>query len=168
MTMPPAVVVVMGVSSSGKTTIGKLLAARLGWTFEDGDRFHPAANVDKMKSGIALTDEDRWPWLHAIAAWIDDTRRAAGHGVVACSALKRGYRDILIGARPDVRLAYLEGDEALIAQRIAARRGHFMPPALLHSQFEALEPPGPDEHPVTVPIDRTPDEIVDRILRGLA
>jgi gluconokinase len=167
MTMSPSVVIVMGVSSSGKTTIGKLLAARLGWTFEDGDRFHPAANVDKMKNGVALTDEDRWPWLRAIAAWIDDIRRAGGHGVVACSALKRRYRDILIDARADVRLVYLEGSEALVARRMAERRGHFMPPALLHSQFEALEPPGPDEHPVTVPIDLRPEEIVERIVPAL-
>jgi gluconokinase len=121
-----------------------------------------------MKNGVALTDEDRWPWLHAIAAWIDDTRRAGGHGIVACSALKHSYRDILIGARPDVRLVYLEGDETLIAQRIAARRGHFMPPALLHSQFETLEEPGADENPITVPIDLTPGEIVARILAALS
>jgi carbohydrate kinase (thermoresistant glucokinase family) len=168
MKMPPAVVIVMGVSSSGKTTVGELLAARLGWAFEDGDRFHPAANVDKMKSGVALTDEDRRPWLHAIAAWIDDTRRTGGHGVIACSALKRRYRDILIGGRADVRLVYLEGSEALVARRMAARHGHFMPPALLHSQFEALEPPRPDENPITVPIDLTPEEIVGRILPALA
>jgi carbohydrate kinase (thermoresistant glucokinase family) len=165
--MMPTIVVVMGVSGSGKTAVGTLLAARLGWTFEDGDRFHPAANIDKMKSTVALTDEDRWPWLHAIAAWIDDTRRAGGHGVVACSALKRRYRDILIGARADVRLVYLEGDEALIARRIAARRGHYMPPALLHSQFEALEEPQPGERPITVAMDMPPREIVDRIIEIL-
>jgi gluconokinase len=133
-----SVVVIMGVSGSGKTTIAALLAGRLQWEFEDGDWLHPAANVDKMHSGVALTDEDRRPWLQAIAAWIDQTRRAGRHGVVACSALKRRYRDVLIGARPDVRLVYLKGDEALIARRIAARHGHFMPAALLHSQFEAL------------------------------
>lgn len=162
-----SVVVVMGVSGSGKTTIAALLAGRLQWEFEDGDWLHPAANVDKMHSGVALTDEDRRPWLQAIAAWIDETRRAGRHGVVACSALKRRYRDVLIGARPDVRLVYLKGDEALIARRIAARHGHFMPAALLHSQFEALEEPVPDEKPIVVSIDARPGDIVARIAAEL-
>jgi len=162
-----AVVVVMGVSGSGKTTIAALLAGRLQWEFEDGDGFHPAANVDKMHRGVPLTDEDRGPWLRAIAAWIDETRRKGGHGVVACSALKRRYRDVLIGERRDVRLVYLKGDEALIARRIAARHGHFMPAALLHSQFEALEEPGPDENPIVVSIDARPIDIVARITAAL-
>jgi gluconokinase len=162
-----SVVVIMGVSGSGKTTIAALLAGRLQWEFEDGDWLHPAANVDKMHSGVALTDEDRRPWLQAIAAWIDQTRRAGRHGVVACSALKRRYRDVLIGARPDVRLVYLKGDEALIARRIAARHGHFMPAALLHSQFEALEEPAPDEKPIVVSIDARPGDIVARIAAEL-
>lgn len=162
-----SVVVVMGVSGSGKTTIAALLAGRLQWEFADGDWFHPAANVDKMHSGVALTDEDRRPWLQAIAAWIDETRRAGRHGVVACSALKRRYRDVLIGARPDVRLVYLKGDEPLIARRIAARHGHFMPAALLHSQFEALEEPAPDEKPIVVSIDARPGDIVARIAAEL-
>jgi gluconokinase len=163
----PAVVVVMGVSGSGKSTIGTLLAERLSWRFEDGDRFHPATNVEKMHQGIPLTDDDRRPWLAAIADWIDETRRRGGHAVLACSALKRRYRDILVGDRRDVRLVYLEGDEALIARRIAARHGHFMPQSLLHSQFEALEAPGPDENPVTVSIVPSPDQIVARILASL-
>ena len=162
-----AVVVVMGVSGSGKTTIAALLAGRLQWEFEDGDGFHPAANVDKMHRGVPLTDEDRGPWLRAIAAWIDETRRKGGHGVVACSALKRRYRDVLIGERRDVRLVYLKGDEALIARRITARHGHFMPAALLHSQFEALEEPGPDENPIVVSIDARPIDIVARISAAL-
>jgi len=162
-----SVVVVMGVSGSGKTTIAALLAGRLQWEFEDGDWFHPAANVDKMHAGVPLTDEDRAPWLQAIAAWIDETRRAGRHGVVACSALKRRYRDVLIGARPDVRLVYLKGDEALIARRIAARHGHFMPAALLHSQFETLEEPVPDEKPIVVSIDARPGDIVARIAAEL-
>ena len=103
---------------------------RLGWEFEDADWFHPASNVDKMHSGIPLTDEDRRPWLSAIAAWIDKTRRSGGHGVIACSALKRRYRDVLIGERADVRLVYLKGDETLIARRIATRHEHFMPQKL--------------------------------------
>jgi gluconokinase len=134
----PAVIVVMGVSGSGKSTVGALLALRLQWEFEDADWFHPASNVEKMHSGIPLTDEDRAPWLAAVAAWIDKTRAAHQHGVVACSALKRRYRDILIGDRTDVRLVYLKGDETLIARRIATRHEHFMPRSLLHNQFEAL------------------------------
>src|SRR4026207_2254858 len=105
----PVVVIVMGVSGCGKSTIGALLALRLRWGFEDADWFHPASNIDKMHAGIPLTDEDRWPWLDAVAAWIDQTRRSGGHGVIACSALKRRYRDVLIGNRADVRLGYLRG-----------------------------------------------------------
>jgi gluconokinase len=163
----PAVVIVMGVSGSGKSTIGALLASRLHWEFEDADSFHPAANVDKMHGGIPLTDEDRWPWLQAVAAWIDKTRRSGGHGVVACSALKRAYRDILIGDRADVRLVYLKGDETLILRRVATRHEHFMPQSLLHSQFEALEEPTDDEYPITVSIEPQPREIVARILSAM-
>jgi carbohydrate kinase (thermoresistant glucokinase family) len=155
------------VSGSGKTTVAALLAGRLNCEFEDGDWLHPEANVEKMHRGIALTDEDRWPWLRAIAAWIDEKRREGRRGVVACSALKRSYRDVLIGERRDVRLVYLKGDEALIARRIATRHGHFMPAALLHSQFETLEEPREDENPIAVSIDARPDEIVARILAAL-
>jgi carbohydrate kinase (thermoresistant glucokinase family) len=162
-----SVVVVMGVSGSGKTTIAALLAGRLQWEFEDGDWLHPDANVEKMHHGIALTDDDRWPWLRAVAAWIDEKRHEGRHGVVACSALKRRYRDVLIGERRDVRLVYLKGNETLIARRITARHGHFMPATLLHSQFEALEEPGPDENPITVSIEARPAEIVSRILAEL-
>ena len=154
--LAPAVLVVMGVSGCGKSTVGALLAAQLHWGFEDADWFHSTSNVDKMHHGITLTDDDRWPWLGAIAAWIDKTRRAGGHGVIACSALKRRYRDVLIGDRVDVRLVYLKGDETLIARRIAIRHEHFMPRSLLHSQFEALEEPGPDETPIIVSIDPQP------------
>jgi carbohydrate kinase (thermoresistant glucokinase family) len=164
----PAVVIVMGVSGSGKSTVGALLALRLQWEFEDSDWFHPASNIDKMHSGIPLTDEDRWPWLGAIAAWIDKTRRSGGHGVIACSALKRRYRDILIGDRVDVRLVYLEGDEPLIARRIATRHEHFMPRSLLHSQFDALEEPGLDENPIIVSIEPEPREIMARVLLALS
>jgi gluconokinase len=163
----PAVVIVMGVSGSGKSTVGALLASRLRWEFEDADWFHPAANVDKMHRGIPLTDEDRWPWLAAIAAWIDDTRLAGRHAVIACSALKRRYRDVLIGSRVDVRLVYLKGDETLIARRIATRHEHFMPRSLLHSQFDALEEPSPDENPVVISIEPEPREIVAQILSAL-
>ena len=162
-----SVVILMGVSGSGKSTVGALLAQRLHWEFEDADWFHPASNVDKMHKGIPLTDEDRWPWLRAIAAWIDKTRSAGGHGVVTCSALKRRYRDVLIGDRSDVYLVYLKGDETLIARRIATRHEHFMPPSLLHSQFTALEGPGVDERPIIVSIEPPPRQIVDQVLLAL-
>jgi gluconokinase len=162
-----AIVIVMGVSGCGKSTIGALLASRLRWEFEDADWFHPASNVDKMHSGIPLTDEDRWPWLAAVAAWIDKTRRSGGHGAVACSALKRSYRDVLIGDRADVRLVYLKGSETLIARRLATRHENFMPRELLHSQFGALQEPGPDEKPIIVSIEPHPREIVALILSAM-
>ena len=149
----PCALVVMGVSGSGKSTIGEALAERLGWTFEDGDRFHPAANVAKMSAGHPLTDEDRWPWLQAIADEIDRICKAGERAVIACSALKRAYRDILVHGRDDVRIVFLDGTQDLIAARLAARKGHFMPPGLLASQFRTLEPPTADENPVTVSID---------------
>ncbi len=162
-----AVIVVMGVSGSGKSTIAAMLAHRLGWIYEDGDWFHPQSNIEKMRRGEPLTDADRWPWLHAIADWIDATRASGDHGVVACSALKRAYRDILIGERKDVGLVFLQGNQDLIAQRIAARGDHFMPPGLLDSQFQALEPPRADEHPIVVSIVPHPREIVDTIVQKL-
>jgi gluconokinase len=164
----PSIIVVMGVSSSGKTTVGALLAGRLHWEFEDADWFHPAANIDKMHAGIQLTDDDRAPWLRDIAAWIDRTREQDAHAVLACSALKRRYRDVLLKGRPYVRLVYLKGSEALIARRMAARHGHFMPRELLHSQFEALEEPGADENPVTISVELRPREVVAKILAELA
>jgi carbohydrate kinase (thermoresistant glucokinase family) len=161
------IIIVMGVSASGKTTIAERLAASEGWPLLEGDSFHPPANVAKMAAGHPLTDEDRWPWLRAIAEAIDAYRARGESAVVACSALRRAYRDILIGDRKDVRLVYLEGSEPVIADRIKARKGHFMPPELLHSQFETLEPPGPDEHPITVEIGGTPDELVRQIRKQL-
>lgn len=161
------IVVVMGVSGAGKTTIGKLLAQRLGWAFADADEFHSAANIAKMHSGIALDDADRAPWLQAIARRIDEWRAAGSCGVVTCSALKRRYRDTVIGGRPDVRLVYLRGDRNLIAGRLAARHGHFMPPELLSSQFAALEEPTADEHPITIAIDRSPEEQINAIVAAL-
>jgi carbohydrate kinase (thermoresistant glucokinase family) len=157
----------MGVSGCGKSTVGALLAARLSWEFADGDAFHPPANIAKMQNGIALDDADRWPWLQAIAAFVDRRRHGGGHCVVACSALKRRYRDVLIGDRRDVRLVYLRGEEALIFRRIAARRSHFMPAQLLHSQFLALEEPGPAEDPITVSIVPEPEAIAAAIVAGL-
>jgi len=157
----------MGVSGSGKTTIAARLAERLGWTFAEADRFHSPANVGKMRSGTPLTDEDRAPWLAALAAWIDQARAAGENAVVACSALKRRYRDVLIGARRDVQLVYLKGNHGLIAQRMAARPHHYMPVSLLASQFEALEEPGPDEHPVVVGIEPAPEIVVERIVAAV-
>jgi gluconokinase len=161
------VVVVMGVSGSGKTTIAERLAVAEGWPLLEGDAFHPPASVAKMASGKPLTDGDRWPWLRAIATTIDAYRFHEANVVVACSALRRVYRDILIGERPDVRLVYLKGSAALIAERLAARKGHFMPLALLESQFRTLEEPGPDENPITVEIDVPPDDIVRTIMERL-
>src|SRR5712692_3378141 len=163
----PCALVVMGVSGSGKTTIADKLAERLGWTFEDGDRFHPPSNVAKMSAGHPLTDEDRWPWLQAIADEIDRVCKAGEHAVIACSALKRTYRDILVHGRNDVRVIFLDGTQELIAGRLAHRKGHFMPPGLLASQFKALEPPDTSENPVTVSIDASVETVVDDIVRQL-
>jgi gluconokinase len=167
-TRDPAVVVVMGVSGCGKSTIAAMLAQRMHWIYEDADWFHPRSNIEKMHCGEPLTDEDRWPWLYAIAAWIDATRRIGNHGVIACSALKRAYRDILVGERRDVRLVFLKGDRDLIARRLAARDGHFMPASLLDSQFKTLEEPRADEHPIVASIAPHPREIVERIAREFA
>jgi carbohydrate kinase (thermoresistant glucokinase family) len=163
----PAVVVLMGVSGCGKSTVGSLLAQHLQWEFGDGDWLHPPSNVDKMHRGVALTDDDRVPWLGAIAAWIDEKRRSQARGVITCSALKRRYREILVGGRGDVRLVYLKGDEPLIARRLATRHEHFMPASLLRSQFEALEEPGPDENPIVVSIEPSPVDIATQIASAL-
>ncbi len=159
--------IVMGVSGSGKSTIAAAVAKRLSWTFEDGDRFHPASNVAKMSAGQPLTDEDRWPWLKAIADEIGRVCRAGGHLVIACSALKRSYRQVLVGDRPDVRIVFLDGSRSLIAERMAHRKGHFMPLDLLDSQFRTLEPPQANENPITVSIDAPVETIVEDIVRRL-
>ncbi len=161
------VAVMMGVSGSGKTTIARGVANRLGWDLLEGDTYHPPANIEKMSRGIPLDDADRLPWLRAIAEEIDKYRAAGRSAVVACSALKRSYRDILIGTRPNVVLVYLQGSEDLIGERMAARHGHFMPPALLASQFAALEEPGPDEHPIVVSVKPPPEAIVDAVITAM-
>jgi carbohydrate kinase (thermoresistant glucokinase family) len=161
------IVVVMGVSGSGKTTVAVMLAGALGVAFLEGDDLHPPANVEKMKSGSPLSDADRLPWLEAIACRIDDWRSKGVAGVVTCSALKRAYRDILIGDRPDVRLVYLKGSHDLIRERMAARHEHFMPLGLLDSQFDTLQEPGPDERPIVVEVASRPAEIVTEIIRRL-
>lgn len=161
------ILVIMGVSGSGKTTIAKGLSQKLHWQYQEGDALHPPANVDKMKAGTPLSDADRLPWLEKIAEKIDQWRAQGISGVVTCSALKRSYRDIVVGNRPDVVLIYPKGSKELIAGRMAKRHGHFMPASLLDSQFAILEEPSPDENAVTVAIDRTPDEIEDEIVRRL-
>lgn len=163
----PSVIVVMGVASSGKTSLGERLGETLGWPFRDADSFHPPENVAKMSSGIPLTDEDRKPWLAAIAAWVDELRATGKHGVVTCSALKKAYRRIIVGDRPDVALVYLKGSRELIGERMAQRQHHFMPPSLLASQFATLEEPGPDEQPLVVPVELAKDAIVEQVLEEL-
>lgn len=157
-------IVVMGVAGTGKTTVGALLAGRLGWRYAEADDFHSAENVAKMAAGEPLTDEDRAPWLAAIGRWIDERAAEAAPGVVSCSGLRRVYRDQLRGGRPQVRLVFLEGSRELIMRRLAARHGHFMRVEMLDSQFAALEPPQPDEDVTEVSIDATPEQIVDEIV----
>ena len=164
----PRVILLMGVAGSGKTTIGETLAQETGWPFRDADSFHPQSNIDKMRRGEALTDADRWPWLDAIAAWIDERRQAKQNGIVSSSALKRVYRERLQVHRPDVQLVYLKGDRALIGARMAAREGHFMPNALLDSQFQTLEEPVLDERALVVSVDATAQQIVNVILADIA
>ncbi|MFL6054703.1 MAG: gluconokinase [Actinoallomurus sp.] len=158
------IVLIIGVSGSGKTTIGAMLAGRLGWKYAEADDFHPPANVEKMAEGVPLTDEDRWPWLRAIATWMQEQTDPA---VVTSSALKRKYRDILRESRPDLRLVYLDGSKELIAARLAARHGHFFPRQLLDSQFADLEPPAPDEDALVVSIDQSIENIVEEIHQRL-
>jgi carbohydrate kinase (thermoresistant glucokinase family) len=164
----PTIAVVMGVSGSGKTTVAALVAAMRGWKYVEGDDLHPRANVEKMSKGIPLDDADRWPWLERIAAVIDGWRKSGESGIVTCSALKRSYRRVLIGdGRPDVSLVYLRGDRALIAARMAARHEHFMPVALLDSQFATLEEPGPDERPIIVDIAGSATDHAIKVLEAL-
>ncbi|HEY1190795.1 MAG TPA: gluconokinase [Gemmata sp.] len=157
------IVVLMGVSGSGKSAVGKVLAEQLGWTFVEGDDFHPAANVEKMRGGAPLTDADRRPWLAALRARIDAACARNENVVLACSALKHAYQDYLERNEPEqVHYVYLHGSEELIRQRLAGRKGHFMNPNLLHSQFEALEPPG---HAVRVEITE-PVEVIAANIRN--
>jgi carbohydrate kinase (thermoresistant glucokinase family) len=165
MTLP--VLVVMGVSGSGKSTIARPLAERLGWPFEEGDDLHPTANVAKMKAGMPLDDADRAPWLAAVAAWIAERLRAGSGGVVTCSALRRAYRDRLREAGDGVIFVLLQGSKAVIGARMAARHGHFMPAALLDSQFATLEVPTPDEHAIVVDVDQPVERQVDEIVAAV-
>jgi gluconokinase len=160
-------IVVMGVSGSGKTTVGEGIAAAMAWDYAEGDHFHSAANVDKMRSGTPLTDDDRWPWLRAIGDWLSAHEASARSAVVTCSALRRVYRDLLRDGRPGVRFCHVHADAELIKERLAHRTGHYMPPSLLQSQLATLEPLEPDEPGVVVSIAGTPEEIVQRSLRAL-
>jgi gluconokinase len=159
--------IVAGVSGSGKTTVGAMLAGRLGWLFADADDFHPAANIEKMRAGIPLTDDDRWPWLRAIGAWMDERIARNEPAVITCSALKRSYRDVLLGGRPQARMVFLAVDRQVIARRLAARHGHFFPGQLLGTQFDVLEPPQPDEHVLAIVPAAEPADTVASIIAVL-
>ena len=165
--MKELVLVVMGVSGSGKTTVARCLAERFGWPFMEGDALHPPENVAKMSQGVPLTDADRWPWLRNVAGWVDGQLRAGEPGIVTCSMLKRAYRDLVVDHKPGARTLYLRGDRALIEARMARRQHHFMPLSLLDSQFATLEPPMPDEPALSVDVDGTTDEIVARVVELL-
>ncbi len=159
------VLVLMGVAGSGKSTVAAALAAQLGWPLQEGDDQHPAANVAKMSAGIPLTDEDRWPWLRAIAAWIDQRIERGEPGIVTCSALKRAYRDLL--RRDRVVFVHLAGEREAIAGRLRSRQGHYMPPGLLGSQFDALESLGPDEQGFEIGLAAAPAAQAAEIIRRL-
>jgi gluconokinase len=163
----PQVLVIMGVSGCGKTTVAALLAGHRGWPFEEGDALHPPSNVDKMHAGQPLTDEDRWPWLEKVAEWIEGQLAADRNGIITCSALKRSYRDILNRRGSGVVFVYLAGDKDTIADRLGVRHGHFMPSSLLESQFASLETPSPDEPAIRVNIGPAPEQLVQEIIAAL-
>ncbi len=158
------VIILIGVAGSGKTTVGRILAARLGCEFRDADDLHPPLNRDKMRRGIPLSDEDRWPWLHAVRALVQDCLARDRRAVIACSALKQAYRDLLIVDAAQVKLVYLRGSQALITQRLAQRAGHFFDPRLLQSQFDSLEEPA---DAIVVDIAKTPEKIADAVIARL-
>jgi carbohydrate kinase (thermoresistant glucokinase family) len=166
--MATHILVIMGVSGSGKTTIGKQIAARLGWDFQEGDDFHPAANVAKMHDGIPLDDADRAPWLAAIADWMDERIAARESSVITCSALKRAYRDLLRGSRTEVWFVYLQVSHAELQRRVTTRRHRYMPSSLLDSQLATLQEPGPDEpHVLAIDSDGSVEATVQAALQRL-
>lgn len=162
------VLVVMGVSGCGKSTVAALLAGRLGWPFEEGDALHPQSNIDKMAAGHSLTDDDRWPWLEKVAGWVEERLDAGENGLITCSALKRSYRDVINRRGSGVVFVYLAGSRSTIAARMAARHGHFMPASLLDSQFAALEEPTSDEPEIRVDIGPAPGVIAQTIVEQLS
>jgi len=159
--------VVMGVSGSGKTTTAQILADRLNWPYAEADEFHPPANIQKMSAGTPLTDEDRWPWLHAIRDWLTEQTRAGRPSIVTCSALRVAYRDVLREAEGRVRFVHLAGTIESIGDRLSGRSGHFMPTSLLPSQFQTLEPLTDAEDGVVVPVTVSPQSVADAALRAL-
>lgn len=161
------IVVLAGVSGSGKSTVGTLLAQRLGWAFEDGDALQPVANIAKMRAGAPLTDDDRWPWLRAIGSWMDQQIKAGGSAVVACSALKRSYRDLLRRGRPAVTVVILDPPPDILAARLTERHGHFFPAQLLQSQLADLELPAPDEPCPVIRAAGPPAEVARKIIRSV-
>ena len=165
--MKPTVLVLMGVSGSGKTTVAEVLTRRLGWRFEEGDALHPEANIEKMAGGDPLTDDDRWPWLAMIADWIDQRLDAGENGLITCSALKRSYRDLLNRRGSGVTFVFLAGSKETIAARLGERKGHFMRAGLLDSQFADLEPPAADEPAIRVSIERPAVEVADQVVEAL-
>jgi carbohydrate kinase (thermoresistant glucokinase family) len=165
--MSPPILLVMGVSGSGKTTVAKALADALDWPFEEGDELHPPANIAKMRAGIPLDDADRKPWLEAVGRWIDGQIAKGEPGLITCSALKRAYRDELLGGRAQARLVFLTGSPQVLEERVEHRSGHFMPASLLASQLETLEPPAPDEHAIVIDIDQSVEDQVRQIEQAL-
>src|SRR6267143_361478 len=162
--MKPRVLILMGVTGCGKSTVAAILASRLGWPFEEGDALHPQANIEKMAAGHPLTDADRGPWLAKVADWIDERLDAGENGLITCSALKRSYRDLINRRGSGLEFVYLAGSKETIAARLAARHGHFMPPSLLDSQFADLEEPGPDGPAIRIDIGPPAAEIAQEIL----
>ena len=160
------IIIIFGVSGAGKTTVGKLLAREVGWGFIEADDFHPAANIEKMRSSHPLTDEERWPWLERVRQQIERSLAAGENAVLACSALKRAYRDRL-RLSDEVKFVFIRGDYALVEKQLRSRHGHFMNAALLQSQFDDLEEPQQNESVLTIQLGRTPQEIVEEIKTNL-
>ena len=164
----PRVLICMGVSGAGKSTVAALVDRLLDWPFQEGDELHPPGNVEKMRHSIPLTDEDRWPWLDRCKAWIDEREAIDGRGLITCSALKRIYRDKLIdGRRERVRLLYLKASRETLLDRLRHRTGHYMPVSLLDSQLATLEEPASDEDPIVVSVEQTAEQMTDEIIAKL-
>ena len=165
----PCVLICMGVSGSGKSTMARLIDALLDWPFQEGDELHPQANIDKMSNNVPLTDDDRWPWLARCKAWIDERVAADGRGLITCSALKRPYRDYLIDGRTEaVRVLYLHASRDVLLERMSRRKNHFMPMSLLDSQLATLQEPDAGENPIVIDVEQTHEQIIREVLQKLA